>query len=79
MMQLGVVSFAQKASECVLAYCKYLKFLNELLCVGSMDNNLAGAVADEAFLHGLVDECQQGVVIAINVQQANLDEEFSVN
>ena len=78
-MQLGVVSFAQKASECVLAYCKYLKFLNELLCVGRMDNDLAGAVADEGFLHGLVDECQQGVVIAINVQQANLDEEFSVN
>jgi len=44
-----------------------------------MDNDLAGAVADEGFLHGLVDECQQVVVIAINVQQANLDEEFSVN
>ena len=78
MVQLGVVSFAQKASECVLAYCKYLKFLNELLCIGSMDNNLAGAVADEAFLHGLVDECQQGVVIAIDVQQANLEEFSSV-
>lgn len=43
-----------------------------------MDNNLAGAVADEAFLHGLVDECQQGVVIAIDVQQANLEEFSSV-
>lgn len=54
----------------------YLKFLNGLLCVGSMDDDLAGAVADEAFLHGMVDESQQGIVIAISVQQTNL-EEFS--
>ena len=39
---------------------------------GGLDDDAAGAGADEAFLQGPVDERQQGVVVAVDVQQPDL-------
>jgi len=50
----------------------YLKFVHEFLRRGSLDDDAASTGADEPVLHGLVDERQQGGVVAINVQQSNL-------
>lgn len=50
----------------------YLEFVHEVVCCGSRDNDAASTRADEAFLHGLVDEGQQVVVVPINIQQSNL-------
>lgn len=49
-----------------------LELVHELLRGGREDDDAAGAGVDEALLHGLVDEGQQRVVVAVHVQQPNL-------
>jgi hypothetical protein len=50
----------------------YLKLLHELLGSRGEHDDAAGASVDEPFLHGLVDEGQQRIVVPIHVQQPNL-------
>lgn len=56
----------------------YLKLVHEFLCRWSRHDDAASTGADEAFFHGLVDECEQGVVVPINVQQPNLKDAWFI-
>lgn len=49
-----------------------LELVHELLRGGREHDDAAGAGVDEALLHGLVDEGQQRVVVAVHVQQPDL-------
>lgn len=50
----------------------YLELLHELLRRGGEHDDAARAGVDEPFLHRLVDEGQQRVVVPVHVQQPNL-------
>lgn len=50
------------------AIVTYLELVHELLRGGREHDDAAGAGVDEPFLHGLVDEGQQRVVVAVHVQ-----------
>lgn len=53
----------------------YLELVHELLRGGREHDDAAGAGVDEPFLHRLVDEGQQRVVVAVHVQQPDLIEQ----
>lgn len=46
---------------------RYLQLVEQFLGRGSQHDDVASGGLDEPFLHGLVDERQQGVVVAVHV------------
>lgn len=50
----------------------YLELGEELMRSRGGDDDVAGGGSDEAFVHGLVDERQERVVVPVHVQQSHL-------
>ena len=49
-----------------------LKFLNEFFGTWGRDNDVSLRRLDKAIINSFVDECQEIIVVAINVQQTHL-------
>lgn len=50
----------------------YLKLSNQIFgCRGGEDNSPSSG-GNKAFINGLIKERQQGIIVSVNIQQANL-------